>query len=200
MEAFEQVVRVYLETKGYVVSTNVKFAVRRRTQKEEREESQTHGYEVDLVAAKKGSLILGFVKSYLGSGGVDRQGFQALADKTKKTYFGRYKFFNEPDIREGVLAGATERYGYPLEEIRVAMYAGRFRNGHETDVRNYLESMQVGGGAVEVVGLDKIVFGLWSQTASKTYINDPVLVTMKAMRKLEWKPPQQSENTSNEGA
>ena len=49
MEAFEHVAKVFLESKGYAVSTNVKFPIRRRTKKQAYEEYQEHGYEVDLV-------------------------------------------------------------------------------------------------------------------------------------------------------
>jgi len=36
MEAFEHVVKVFLEAKGYVVTSNVKFPVRRKTKKAKR--------------------------------------------------------------------------------------------------------------------------------------------------------------------
>ncbi len=75
MEAFEHIVKVYLETQGYTVSSNVKFPVPLLTNKRTRREVQTHGYEVDVVASRVNELVLGSVKSYLGSKGVNRQGF-----------------------------------------------------------------------------------------------------------------------------
>jgi len=70
MEAFESFVAVALEADGYVVSPAVKFPVRMKTKKAAYEELQTHGYEVDLVAARADSLILATVKSFFGSAGV----------------------------------------------------------------------------------------------------------------------------------
>ncbi len=72
MESFEHLVKVFLESQcqQYVVTTNVKFPIRKKTRKVEREEYQTHGHEVDIVAARFDSLLLGSVKSFFGSKGV----------------------------------------------------------------------------------------------------------------------------------
>src|SRR3989304_880117 len=106
MEAFEHIVKVFLESQGYIATTNVKFPIKRKTKKIGHEEYQTHGYEVDVVAAKASSLILGSVKSFFGSRGVDRQGFRGIADTKKTTHFDGYKMFNEPDIYDGILIQA----------------------------------------------------------------------------------------------
>lgn len=180
MEAFEHVVKVYLEDQGYVVTSNVKFPIRRRTRKVAVEEYQTHGYEVDIVAAKHGSLLLGFVKSYLGSGGVDRQGFRGIAESGRKTDFGRYAVFNEPDIRQGIVQGAERRFGYPPEATQLVLYVGRFKNGHERAVRDHL-----GRQGAKVVGLAEIVEGILALADSKTYVNDPVVVTLKCLKEIE---------------
>jgi hypothetical protein len=80
MEAFEHIVKVYLESTGYVVSSGVKFRLRRKFKtKDGKIQHQRHGYEVDLVAAKGGQLLLCSVKSFFGSKGVNRQGFVGLA-------------------------------------------------------------------------------------------------------------------------
>ena len=61
MEAFEHVVRVFLETQRFAVTSNVKFPIRKRVKKASREEFQTHGYEVDLVAARRDYLPPGSI-------------------------------------------------------------------------------------------------------------------------------------------
>jgi len=68
MEAFEHVAKVFLESRGYAVSTNVKFPVRRRTKKQAYKEYQEHGYEVDLVDA--GNQYLQFKNGVSLSAGV----------------------------------------------------------------------------------------------------------------------------------
>ena len=88
MESFEQVCKVVLENEGYIVTGNVKFFVRRQTRKAAYDEFQTHGYEIDLgVGASSERLILGEVKSYLGSQGVNRQSFRGLANESRRTSF-----------------------------------------------------------------------------------------------------------------
>jgi hypothetical protein len=43
MESFEHVCKVALEAEGFVVTTNVKFPVRRQTRRADRDEFQTYG-------------------------------------------------------------------------------------------------------------------------------------------------------------
>jgi len=70
MESFESFVALALEDEGLVVSEAVKFRVKRRTAKTSHEETQTHGFEVDLVGARADRLVLATVKSFFGSRGV----------------------------------------------------------------------------------------------------------------------------------
>ncbi len=67
MEGFEHLVKVALEAEQFIVSANLKFPVTMRTRKKDWEEEQTHGYEVDLVGARRNLLVLASVKSYFGS-------------------------------------------------------------------------------------------------------------------------------------
>ena len=182
MEAFEHVVKVFLEAKGYVVTTGVKFPVRRRTRKAKYAEYQTHGYEMDVVGARHGSLMLGSVKSFFGSPGVSRQDFKGIADPRKKTHFERYAVFNEPEIREGVLKQAVERYGYPADCVRLSLFVGNFVRGDRKAVTDHLRSINVGVGTVEVYDLRTIVEGLLGVVQSKTYYNDAVVITLKALK------------------
>lgn len=65
MEAFEQFVAVALGGEGYVVSSNVKLAIKRQERKKENhaggqntDTSSEHGYEVDLVVTRADQLLL----------------------------------------------------------------------------------------------------------------------------------------------
>ena len=177
MEAFEHIVKVFLESQGYVVTTNVKFPVKRRTKKANYEEYQTHGYEVDIVGAKSNSLLLGSVKSFFGSGGVSRQGFKEIADTSKKTHFDQHKIFNALEIRDGILKGASSKYGYPREQIQLCLFVGRFSFEEEQIITNYLKEKHV-----KVYNLKMIVEGLLKAAKPSTYINDPVVTTIKALQ------------------
>jgi hypothetical protein len=126
MESFEHVVKVFFEGRGYVVTSNVKFPVQKQTKKAAHPEFQKHGYEVDIVAARAGHLVLASVKSYLGSRGVHPQGFKGLADESKQTHFPSYRLFNEQEIRHQVIERAAAQYGYRTKDVRLALCVGKF--------------------------------------------------------------------------
>ena len=180
MEAFEHIVKVFLEGEGYAVTTNLKFPVRRQTRKTSHAEFQTHGYEVDIVAARGDGLLLGSVKSYLGSYGVSRQGFRGIADETRNTHYPQYTMFNEDDIRAGIISTAAERFGFDPGSIKLALFAGRFGPREEQPVREYLATI-----GVRVYGLVEIMAGIKLLAESKTYFDDPVLMTMKCLAELD---------------
>jgi len=178
MESFEQLCKVALESEGFIVTGNVKFFVRRKTKKTSHDEFQEHGYEFDLVAARSNRLILGEAKSYLGSQGVNRQGFRGLADETRRTSFERYKVLNDPTLRSEIAIRASERYGFRQSQVEWRLYVGKFANGHEGDVRAHLAAMDP---PVRVVGLTEIVDALVGLAERRTYTDDPVIMTVKAL-------------------
>jgi hypothetical protein len=178
VESFEQLCKVALEAEHFVVTGNVKFFVRRKTRKVAYDEYQEHGYEIDLVGARGDQLVLAEVKSYLGSHGVNRQGFRGLADETKATFFDRFKLLNEPQLRAEVCARACEQFGYKSHQLKYRMYVGKFANSHESAVREHLAKMDP---PVQVVGLNELVERLVSLASKRTYVDDPVVMTVKAL-------------------
>ncbi len=194
MEAFEHVAKVFLESQGYAVSTNVKFPVRRRTKKLAYEEYQEHGYEVDLVAARADELLLGSVKSYFGSFGLSRQFFREIADGSKRKWWEHNKLFNEPEVQAGILSGAAERFGYSSDRIFLGLFVGKFKSGDEADIRAHLEQMRFGGGTVRLFDLRTIAAGVIAEAGKKTYRDDPVIVAVKCLLEMGWIAP-----TSQEG-
>ena len=182
MEAFEHIAKVALEAEGLVVTANVKFPLKRPTRKASRKESQEHGYEVDLVGARHSRLVLASVKSFFGSKGVAKTGFKGLDDTKPKQQKG-YLLFNEPDIRDGIIAKAAERFGYDPSMVELRLYVGKFAKNHETEIRRHLETATP---PVKVVGLAEIIEHVEREAEPKTYRNDPVVVTMKVLKLLGW--------------
>ena len=174
MEAFEHVVKILVESQGYVATTNVKFFVRRKTKKKVRDEYQTHGYELDIVAARADSLILGSVKSFFGSKGVSTVGFLELHGAVHEDQKG-YKVFNDSELRDQIREVAAKRYGYPVSAIRYALYVGRFKSGDEQPIRTYLGTL-----GIEVFANPEICAGL-RRSLVGTYTDDPVVMTLKAL-------------------
>lgn len=179
MEAFEHVCKVALESEGFVVTSNLKFYVRRRTRKKAYAEYQRHGYEVDLVGLRKDGLVLAEVKSFFGSRGVNKQSFRGLADESKRTDFGGYKLLNDSELRTSVVEAVAAQFGYSAADVEMRLYVGKFAGGHEIAIREHLSTF--GDPRVAVIGLDAIVNALIGAAESDTYTDDPVVVAVKAL-------------------
>ena len=183
MEAFESFVALALETEGFVVSSSVKFSVRRRVRKKSRPEFQEHGYEVDLVAARSDRLVLATVKSFFGSRGVAAEAVTGKTADRRKA--GMYRLLNDPVIRAGVVKAAGKRYGYKTSEIELRLYAGRFagrRAGeHERRIREWAAAQRVGAGQIGVVGLSEVVRNVRLAAERKQYRDNAALVAVKVL-------------------
>jgi hypothetical protein len=183
MEAFETFVALALEEDGFIVSSAVKFPVRRQVRKALRVEIQEHGYEVDLVAARADRLVLATVKSLLGSRGVVAEAVTGETDDRRKS--GMYKLLNDRVIRDGVVKAVAKRYGYKPNQIELRLYAGRFagrRAGeHERRIREWAATQRVGAGKIAVVGLDEVVRKVRLAAKRKQYRDNPALVAVKVL-------------------
>jgi hypothetical protein len=183
VEGFEHVVKVAMETEDLIVTSNLKFPVSRQTKKLLTEERQTHGYEVDLVGARRNKLVLASVKSFFGSRGVNEQGFIGLADESKGTHFDRYKLLNELDIQDGVVRAAASQFGYSEQDVELRLYVGKFATKNSREfITTHLRSERGGLRPVEVIGLDEIVNQILGMVHKRTYLNDPVVMTLKALQ------------------
>jgi hypothetical protein len=157
MEAFESFVALALETENLVVSEAQKFNFQRQTSSG----LQTHGYEIDLVGARADRLVLASVKSYFGSRGVAAEHLMGQASKANLNK--RYALINDEEMRTAVVAAAAERFGYPLDQVRLRLYVGRFAGSrpgepaHEQRIKDWCANQTVGGGPVEVIDVHEVV-------------------------------------------
>lgn len=184
VEAFEAFVAVALEAENFVVSEAVKFPVKRQTAKAAYPEFQTHGYEVDLVAARADRLVLATVKSFFGSGGVVADHVRGTtADRSKARM---YALLNDPVIRDAVVTGAAKRYGYHESQVQLRLYVGKFaapKTGrHEDEIRTWAAGTIVGAGPIEVHGVRHVVEVVRGAASHKHYRDNPVIVTMKVLQ------------------
>ncbi len=184
MEGFEHLVKVTMEAEKLIVTGNVKFHVQKQTTSG----NQTHGYEIDLVGARQNKLVLASVKSFFGSRGVSRVGFQGLHDlnvvitaRLRKAC-SLYKVFNDAELQTKIIDDACGRYGYSPDQVELRLYAGRFRNESDRrEITTLLTGMVAGGGPVQVYGVEQVMGKLMAVLDSKTYVNDPVVSTLKAL-------------------
>ena len=183
MEAFESFVAVALEADGFVVSSGVKFPVRLQTGKAARDEFQTHGFEVDLVAARADRLVLGSVKSYFGSRGVAAD--EVTGESPLSAGVKRYALLNNKTVRSAVVRQAAKQYGYRTNQVDLRLYVGRFAGRatghHEARIRAWAKTQRVGSGQIQVVDLTEVVDKVVEVARSTQYINDPVLVALKVL-------------------
>lgn len=166
MESFEHVCKVALEAEGFVVTTNVKFPVTRRTKKASRAEFQTHGYEVDLVGARTGELVLASVKSFFGSHGVSLAGLDQSG----------YKLFNDVELRQEIVRASCERYGYAPDQVKLRIYVGRFAPRSRDGVIAHFRERDVAVWTPEQVA-ERVL----RAAESKTYTDDSVITTVKLL-------------------
>jgi|AntDryMetagUQ889_1029465.scaffolds.fasta_scaffold21963_1 hypothetical protein len=186
MEAFESFVAVALESEGFVVSEAVKFPVQLQTKKAAYE-MQTHGYEVDLVAARADRLVLATVKSFFGSRGVVAE--HVTGEGGNERWRKLYALLNNPAIRDQVIAGAAKRYGYGPGQVELHLYVGRFaaptKGTHEKRIRAWAAEQHAGAGPIKVQGLSQVVGKVRAAAVQTEYRDNPVLVTIKVLQAAE---------------
>jgi len=183
MEAFESFVAVALEAEGFVVSEAVKFPVTFQTAKASYKERQTHGFEVDLVAARADRLVLATVKSFFGSRGVVAE--HVMGTTTNLRARKLYALLNDKRIRRSVIATAARGYGYQPAQVELRLYVGRFaapkRGTHEAEIRKWCAKQRAGGGPIRVFGVGEVIDVVRDAAAQKQYRDNAVLVTMKVL-------------------
>ena len=139
MNAFETIVKVCLEEKGYWVRQSVKARI-------SKEDKVALGLpsmptpEVDLVAlnVKENELLLVEAKSLLGSYGVY---YEAVADEEDELAE-RYRLFTNRKFREIVTKALREDYlerGLINEKTKInyALAAGHIHSGNEPSIAKY---------------------------------------------------------------
>lgn len=180
MEAFEQFVALALQAEDLVVMGPMKFPVKRKTKKKARDEHQEHGYEVDLVGARGDKLILATVKSFFGSYGVQLKEVSGKGGKV-----GGYRLLNDPALRREIVSQAMSRFGYREDHVFLRLYVGKFAGGkrrsQEAPIREWCAKQHVGGGPIEVFGVQEVIERARRQAQKGTYTDNAVIVAMKAL-------------------
>lgn len=183
MEGFEHVVKVAMQADKLIVASNLKFPVKMKTRKTSADEHQTHGYEVDLVGARNGKLVLASVKSFFGSEGVGKKGFAGLLPVSHPKQESLYKMFNIPELQRGIITAACDQFGYSPDQVELRLYVGKFRSqAIQDEITSFLKHPRAGLQPVTVIGLEEILDKVLEVVRSKTYINDPVVMTLKALK------------------
>lgn len=167
-----------MESEGLVVSGALKFPVRRQTRKARYAEFQTHGFEVDLVGARGDLLVLATVKSFFGSRGVVAEHVSGASPTNSNLY----ALLNNEAVRDAVVNGAAERFGFETSQVELRLYVGKFAGaGNEEKVLEWCGAQRVGVGTVRVVGAAEVVEVVREVAENKQYRDNAVLATMKVL-------------------
>ena len=101
-------------------------------------------------------------------------GQAAKADLNK-----RYALINDQELRTAVVAAAAKRFGYPLDQVRLRLYVGRFagsrpgESSHEQRIRDWCANQTVGGGPIEVIDVHEVVSRVRAIAASRQTATTP---------------------------
>jgi hypothetical protein len=79
-----------------------------------------------------------------------------------------------------VVSQAAELYGYSPSQVEMRLYVGKFAGGHEEAIRRHLAGFT--HPPVRVVGLPEIADSLVATTERRTYTDDAVIMTVRALR------------------
>lgn len=183
VEAYESIVSVALEVEGFVVAGPVKFPMPVHVVKQNRTETQIHGFEIDLVGARADCLVLATVKSYFGSRGVVAAHVTGESEPQHKGY----RLIHDPAFRQEMVRLAAERYGYSVDRVRVRLYVGKFAAPvGKVNQRNLIESWcartRAGGGPIQVLGPREVADQLKAAAEATQYRDHAVLATVKLLR------------------
>jgi hypothetical protein len=179
MNAFEDVVKRYLEEGGYWVRQSVKIEIT----PEDKRAIGTYSMprpEIDLVAlnVERNELLLVEAKSYLDSYGVY---YEAIADPTDKGA-ARYKLFTNEVFRQIVTDRLREQYlkrGLIKNDVNVnyCLAAGNIHYGNEKPIANYFRQK-----GWKLIAPDQIRDFI-KQLATKGWEDDLVTMTVKLLKK-----------------
>lgn len=144
VEATEELVKIFLEQKGYMVTTS------------KRVEAFTSKYspraELDIIAIKPKEddseklppRIIGEVKSFP----IDQRGFENLDKKLREKYgyksrqeYARYKWINNVDYRNEILEKVKEEYGY--DDFKFVLFCSGIKSKYEEEIKEYLQEENI---------------------------------------------------------
>lgn len=180
MNAFENIVKLYLEEEGYWVRQSVKAPVSKED-KVDLDLPSMPTPEIDLVAlnVKKNELLLVEAKSLLGSYGVY---YEAVAD-VKDKLADRYRLFTNSKFREIVTRVLREDY---LErglingktKINYALAAGNIHSGNESSIAKYFSD-----NGWKLFTPEQIKEKVRQLSINKAWSDDSIIMTTKLILK-----------------
>jgi hypothetical protein len=171
-EAHERLVKLYLESKGFLVLTGYKINV---------EKNRT--LEADLVAVRfkerddgLPNRIIGEVK---GPWVIKAAHFKELYEQMNlkgREEYKRFKIFY-PQYREAVLSNVEGEYG---KEFRFCIFALGIAKENSESIDEFLKKREI-----IFVPYHEVISGVIEYALGKSYSNDPELQVIRLMKKIK---------------
>jgi hypothetical protein len=145
VEATEELVKIYLEQNGYIVTTSKRVDAKTFP--------SAPRAEVDIVAIKTGRgqtnnlplRIVGEVKSY----SVDARGFEELDKQLRKKYnyisrteYARFKWINNKEYKKEILESLRKEYSY--DDFKFVLFCSGIKpKKYEKEIKDYLNGEDI---------------------------------------------------------
>ena len=178
-EATEEIVKVFLEQKGYLVQLSKRVDAKHKTKYAPRA-------ELDLVAVFNGKKeaalngrklpkrIIGEVKSERIHIRYFKELYEPLKKKgrTSKNNYGKVKWVNDKKYRKEILEAVTETYG---GDFKFVIFCGEATKNKE-EIKKYLE-----GEGMELITHAEILKSLFDNSSNE-YTNNQVLQLIRLIK------------------
>jgi len=157
-ESAEHLVRLYFESRDFLVITNQKFKIGKRTSP-----------EVDIIAVnpKTGEKIIAEVKAWEIQGCHFRKVWGRPHD-----WQGRFKIVNNREFREKLLEKVEERYG---KGFKIYIFAAGLQKKYEKELLHVLEEENI--KFIPIVNVIKELIKL-----EEPYSKDPAIQLLKYLK------------------
>jgi|GEM_PF-6663599 hypothetical protein len=177
-EGFEDVARLYYESRDFLVSCNVKIPFDQTDKVARQHEREIAGLgasdpaiDIDLVAGNSTQLVIVEVKSWFKSTGLafaDGLAKNAATDKP-------IRLFSDEIFRNYVQTKLAAKYGYKVEQVSFALVVGKVAKG-EKDLKRHFKAK--GWELVTAKEVAERVHKIASQSA---YIDHPAIAMVRCL-------------------
>lgn len=175
-EATEELVKIYLEQKGFLVTTS------------KRANTKIDNYatraELDILAIRTKEVndglpnkIIGEVKSFK----IHYKCFKSVYEELKKKYgyksrdsYSRYKWVNDKKYRSDIAKSIENEYG--LKDFTFVLFCGGIENKHSKEVNDFLEKENI-----KVVTHKEVLKELF-ETRTNEYTNNDILQLIRLIK------------------
>jgi hypothetical protein len=191
-EATEYLIKLYLERKGYLVSTSkIYYYTQEIKIKNGKTQPQKTPIQLDIVAINPitNDRIIGEVKSWFGSTGVNKNSFKSIYGSKWNPKQDRFKLINSEEVQKSAFEEVEKEFGRGNNGFRLALFIGHYYKPNESEVKDYLSKLKINGNSIFLPPFEEIVDFLLKEILEPSkekrkitsYENDIAIQTLKIL-------------------